>query len=148
MEMKFNKVHTNKDITISTVVLLAGAGLFFISKALGIFIAVCALLMFIIYKGGYKKDGEGVLLDKSSEDLCKVCKTSFVEYLNGKNVPLIVKRGSEGGTVRLDVYYNREERIAYAQLYEYANYSYEPVTEMVQLSGDRAGKLFECLGVS
>lgn len=138
MEMKFKRVHTNKDITISTVVLLAGIGLFFINKWLGIFVAACGLLLFLIYKGGYKKDGKGVMLLKKSEDLCKVCKISFVEYLSGKNVPLIVKRGSEGGSVRIDLYYNREERIAYAQFFEFSNYSYEPLTEIVELNGERA----------
>ena len=79
MEYTFKKVHTAKDLAISTIVLLAGIGLFFINKGLGITIAVCGLAMFLLYKGGYKKDGKGIVLQKKSEDLCKCCKPSVVE---------------------------------------------------------------------
>ena len=71
MENNFKKIHTGKDLTISTIVLLAGAGLFFVNRGLGICIALCGLIMFLIYKGGYRKDGQGVVLQKKSEDLCK-----------------------------------------------------------------------------
>ena len=53
MEINFNKVHTIKDLAISTIILLAGIGLFFANKGLGIIIAVCGLAMFFLYKGGY-----------------------------------------------------------------------------------------------
>ena len=56
MEINFKKVHTGKDLAISTIVLLAGIGLFFVNKGFGITIAVCGLAMFFLYKGGYKKD--------------------------------------------------------------------------------------------
>ena len=61
MEINFKKVHTGKDLAISTIVLLAGIGLFFINKGLGITIAVCGLAMFLLYKGGYKKDGKCIV---------------------------------------------------------------------------------------
>ena len=35
MEYDFKKVHTSKDLAISTIVLLAGVGLFFVNKGLG-----------------------------------------------------------------------------------------------------------------
>ena len=93
MQINFKKVHTGKDITISSIILLAGIGLFFVNKGLGICIAVCGLLMLLIYKGGYKKDGKGAVLTKKSEDLCKGCRTSIVEFLGGKDtIPYIKKR--------------------------------------------------------
>ena len=73
MEINFKKVHTGKDITISSITFLAGIGLFFVNKGLGVCIAVCGLLMLLIYKSGYKKDGKGAALTKKSEDLCKGC---------------------------------------------------------------------------
>ena len=47
MEINFKKVHTLKDLAISTIVLLVGIGLFFVNKGLGITIAVCGLAMFL-----------------------------------------------------------------------------------------------------
>lgn len=141
MEINFKRVHTGKDLAISTIVLLAGIGLFFVNKGLGICIAVCGLALFLIYKAGYKKDGQGIVLTKKSEDLCKACRGSIVKYLGGKDCIPTVKKGNEGGSVRLDVYYNKAEGVAYAQLYDFCNYTYEPATEVVELKGNRANTL-------
>ena len=145
MEINFKKVHTGKDLAISTIVLLAGIGLFFVNEGLGITIAVCGLAMFFLYKGGYKKDGKGIVLQKKSEDLCKACKSSVVDYLNGKDVTPQIKKGNEGGSVRLDVYYNAAARIAYAQLFDFRGYDYEPETDVVELHSPRADKLIPLL---
>lgn len=141
MKINFKKVHTGKDITISSITLLAGIGLFFVNKGLGVCIAVCGLLMLFIYKGGYKKDGKGAVLTKKSEDLCKACRTSILEFLGGKDTVPYIKKGNEGGSVRLDVYYNQAADIAYAQLYDFCNYTYEPATEIVELKGETATRL-------
>lgn len=145
MEYKFKKVHTGKDLAISTIVLLAGAGLFFVNKGLGICIGVCGLFMYLVYKGCYKKDGMGILLTRKSEDICKACRTSIVEFLEGKNTVLTIKKGNEGGSIRLDVYFNKAEQVAYAQLYDFCNYTYEPATGVVELKGDKADKLISLL---
>ena len=145
MEYNFKKVHTSKDLTISTIVLLAGIGLFFINKGIGICIAICGLFMFLIYKGGYKKDGQGILLTRKSVELCKCCKPSIVEFLNGKDVTPQIKEGCEGGSIRLDVYYNAEAGVAYAQLYDFCNYSFEPETEVIELHSPKADKLISQL---
>ena len=145
MEYNFKKVHTGKDLAISTIVLLAGAGLFFFNKGLGICIATCGLFMLLFYKGGYKMDGHGVVLQKKSEDLCKCCKSSITDYLAGKDVTPQIKKGNEGGSVRLDVYYNAAEGIAYAQLYDFRNYTYEPETDVIEIHSLRSEKLISQL---
>ena len=145
MDINFKKVHTGKDLAISTIVLLAGAGLFFVNRGLGICIAVCGLLMLLFYKCGYKKDGKGVLLTKESEDICKACRTSVIEFLEGKNTTPTIKQGNDGGSVRLDVFFNKSENVAYAQLYDFCNYTYEPATGIVEIKGDRAEKLISLL---
>ena len=145
METSFKKVHTGKDLTISTIVLLAGIGLFFANKGLGITIAACGLAMFFLHKGGYTKDGQHIVLQKKSEDLCKCCKPSVVEYLNGKDVTPQIKKGNEGGSVRLDVYYNEAAGVAYAQLFDFRNYAYEPETELIELHSPRADMLISQL---
>lgn len=141
MEINFKRVHTGKDLSISTIVLLSGIGLFFLNKGLGILIAVCGVILLLICKEGYRKDGQGPVLTKKSEDLCKACKNSIVDFLGGKDVTPVIRKGNEGGSVRLDVFFNEAEGVAYAQLYDYCNYIYEPVTEVVELKGDKAAVL-------
>ena len=145
MEYNFKKVHTGKDLTISTIVLLAGIGLFFVNKGLGLCVAICGLAMFLIYKGGYKIDGQGILLQKKSKELCKCCKPSIAEYLNGKDVTPQIKEGNEGGSVRLDVYYNAASGIAFAQLYDFCNYAFEPITGVIEIHSPKADKLISQL---
>ena len=145
MEYNFKKVHTGKDLAISTIVLLTGVGLFFVNKGLGICIGICGLFMYLAYKGGYKKDGQGILLTRKSEDICKACRTSIVEFLEGKNTVPTIKQGNEGGSIRLDVYFNKDEQVAYAQLYDFCNYTYEPATGIIELKGDKADKLISLL---
>ena len=145
MEYNFKKVHTGKDLAISTIVLIAGAGLFFVNKGLGICIGICGLFMYLVYKGGYKKDGKGILLTRKSEDICKACRTSIVEFLEGKNTVPTIKQGNEGGSIRLDVYFNKDEQVAYAQLYDFCNYTYEPATGIIELKADKADKLISLL---
>ena len=145
MEYNFKKVHTGKDLAISTIVLLAGVGLFFVNKGVGICLIICGLFMFLVYKGAYRKDGKGILLTRKSEDVCKACRSSIVEFLEGKNTVPTINQGNEGGILRLDVYFNKAEGVAYAQLYDYNNYTYEPATGVVELKGDRAEKLLSLL---
>ena len=145
MEYNFKKVRTGKDLAISTIVLLAGAGLFFVNKGLGICIGICGLVMYLVYKSGYKKDGKGILLTRKSEDICKACRTSIVEFLEGKNTVPTIKQGNEGGSIRLDVYFDKDEQVAYAQLYDFCNYTYEPATGIIELKGDKADKLISLL---
>ena len=145
MECNFKKVHTGKDLAISILVLLAGAGLYFLNPGLGICIGTCGLLMCLFYKKGYKINGKGIWLTKESEDICKECRTSIIEFLEGKNPVPVIKQGTEGGSIRLDVYFNKSENVAYAQVYDFCNYDYEPATGIIELDGDRAEKLISLL---
>lgn len=141
MEYNFKKVHTRKDLAISTIVFFAAICLLLVNKELGFCTGFCSILMFVFYKGGYKLDGQGILLTKYSEQLCKDCMPSIIDFLNGKDVIPQIKKGFEGGSVRLDVYYNATARIAYAQLFDFINYIYVPVTEIVELNTPKADKL-------
>lgn len=145
MEYNFKKVRTGKNLILSTIVLLAGIGLFFVNKGLGICIGICGLAMFIICKDGYKLNGSGIVLSGRSEDICKACRTSIIEFLEGKNTTPTIKKGSDGGCVRLDVYFSEAEQVAYAQLFDFCDYAYEPATGIVELKGDRAVKLLSLL---
>ena len=145
MEYNFTRVHTPKDLAISSIIFFAGVGLFFVNKGIGITLTICGLAMLAIYKAGYKKDGQGVVLQKKSENLCKCCMPSITEYLAGKDVNPEVKKGNEGGCVRLDVYFNAPAGIAYAQLFDFRNYTFEPETGVVELHSARADKLISKL---
>ena len=62
-------------------------------------------------------------------------------FLHGKDIEPEVDTTALGGIVRLEVYYNADAAIAYAQLFDFSNYTYEPATEIVELRGPKAEKL-------
>ena len=69
------------------------------------------------------------------------CRNSLLDYLNGKDVEPEVQQSGTGGVVRLEVYYNADAEVAYAQLFNFSNYTYEAATDMVELHSPKAEKL-------
>ena len=141
MEIILKRVHTAKDLVISAIVLVAGIGLYFLNAGLGITIIVCGLLLLVFYKAGYKREGEDIVLHKEALDVSHSCRDSLKGFLEGKDVEPEVNTNINGGVIRLEVYYNADAAIAYAQLFDFSNYTYEPATEIVELRGPRAEKL-------
>lgn len=145
MEIKFKKVHTAKDLIISILVIAAGVGLYFVNEGLGGVIGVCGLLLLLFYKAAYKGIGDDTLLTKKALDVASSCRNSLLDYLNGKDVEPEVQQPGAGGVVRLEVYYNKEAGVAYAQLFNFSNYTYEAATDMVELHSPKADKLINKL---
>lgn len=141
MDIEFKKVHTGKDLAISGITLAAGIGLYFLNAGLGGVIGVCGLLMLLLYKAGYKANGEGPVLTKKAQDISHACRQSVVDYLNGKDVTPELKGAALGASARLEIYSNKEAGIVYAQLFDFSNYNYEKATEIVELHSPRADKL-------
>ncbi|MGM9780643.1 MAG: hypothetical protein ACI3Y7_02190 [Candidatus Cryptobacteroides sp.] len=138
MDIIFKKVHTLKDLALSVAITLSGIGLYFLNAGLGILIGVCGLLMILFYKASYKRAGENTLLKKEAVDICSSCRDSLKDFLDGKDVQPEVKTSPQGAVIRLEVYYNARASVAYAQLFDFSNYSYVPATEIVELRGPRA----------
>ncbi len=138
MEIKFKKVHTVKDLIISIIMVAAGAGLYFVNVGLGSLFGVCGLLMLIFYKAAYKREGEDTLLRKTALDISNSCRDSLKEFLDGKDMEPKVETSVNGGSIRLEVYYNAAASIAYAQMFDFSNYAYIPATEIVEIHGNKA----------
>lgn len=143
MEINMKKVHTSKDITISSIILVAGIGLAFVNVGLGCLIGAAGALMLILYKSGYRIEGENTVLYKEAQDIAKTCKSSLKDFLDGKNTEPIVDTQQEGGVIRIEMYYNTKDAIAYVQLFDFIDFAYVPSTDVVELRGTRALKLIE-----
>ena len=145
MEIKLKKVHTAKDLAISATILAAGIGLYFVNAGLGGVIGICGLLMLLFYKAGYNRAGEGIVLKKKALDVAHTCRDSLKGFLEGKDVEPVIKTNLNGGVIRLEAYYNTDAAIAYVQLFDFSNYTYEPATGIVELRGPKADKLISKL---
>ncbi|MBQ9819629.1 MAG: hypothetical protein IJM60_05050 [Bacteroidales bacterium] len=141
MEIHFKKVYTAKDLVISAITLAAGIGLYFINAGIGIVVAVCGLLLLLFLKSGYKRSGDNLVFKKKAFDVAHTCRDSLKGFLEGKDVEPEVRTNMDGGIIRLEVWYNTEAAIAYAQLFDFSNYNYEPATELIELHDSKALKL-------
>ncbi len=141
MEIKIKSVHTVKDLIISVVTLSAGIGLFFVNKGLGAVIFACGLLLLLFFKSGYKREGESVVLTKKAFDVARHCRESVKGFLDGEDVDPEIDTKTDGSVVRLEIYYNADAAVAYAQLFDFASYAYEAATEIVELRDGRARTL-------
>lgn len=145
MEITFKRVHTVKDLIISAIVLAAGIGLFFVNHGLGIVVAVCGILLLLFFKGGYKREGEDIILRKKALDVAHSCRESLKGFLDGKDVEPEIKTTMNGGIIRIEVWYNAASSIAYAQLFDFSDYTYQPATELVEIRGPKAQTLISKL---
>lgn len=137
MEIHFKKVYTPANLIISGICIIAGIALFFVNKVLGCAIVICGLIT-LLYKSGYKRDGEGPLLRKKSLELRSICRPSLLDFLSGKHNEPIIEPGNEGGTILLEVWYSKNDSIAYAQLSDYRELNFQKATEIIELTPEDA----------
>lgn len=145
MENNFKKVHAPVDLIISGLIVAAGIGLFFVSKWGGIAVALCGLLLFLVYKSGWKREGDDTPLRHRTVEVSRNCKTSLMEFLEGKNEEPNVRLGNEGGTLLLEVWYASDLSKSYVQLSEYVELRFQKITEIVELNENATQKLLSKL---
>lgn len=147
MKINFRKVHTAQDLIISAVIISAGAGLLFLNTGLGVIVIFCGVMSLLFYKAGYRRgDGDGPVFSKEAIDVAVSCRQSIKDFLDGKDVDPQLDPPGTGGVVRVEVYFNRKDRVAYAQLFDFANYAYEEATDIVELQSPQSDRFISKLG--
>ena len=129
MENNFVKVHSNRDIFVSALILVAGIVLIFVNNILGIVIILCGLLFFLLHKSGYKFNNQGFVLQKKSIELSRKCQQSVLDFLNGQNKEPHLIKGNEG--------------TAYAQVSVFQDLDFRKITEIIELNSSDAQILIE-----
>ena len=137
-EIQIKRVHTFLDLAIATVVFAAGVGIYFLLPGWGILFCLIGVLLFAFYKRANKRVGDSALLKEKSLDLAPECRNSIIGFLEGKSDFLELHAASEGDHLYLEVYFNTEEVLAYARLYDVAENRFEPATDMKELQDARA----------
>ena len=145
MEIIFKRVHSGKDLAISSATIAVGIGLYFANAALGVLIASCGLLMLLFYKAACKREGDDILLERSALELPVSRREALKGFLEGKDVEPDLGGIAEGVIIRMEMFYNADASLAYVQLFDFVNYSYVPATGLVELRGERADKLIKTL---
>jgi len=140
-EFKIRKVHTVLDLVISAVVLAAGVGLYFVLPGWGILFSLIGILLFTFYKRANMCVGDKTLLKEKTLDLATDIREQLTAFLSGQaDIPELTPSG-EDEHLYLEVYYNADASVAYAQLYDVADSHFDPATPMRKLTGAPAASL-------
>ena len=126
---------------MAACLLAVGVALFFVNKAFGVTIILIALIEFLIFKSGYKVEGDKLLLKKKSLELSKHCRSSVLDFLEGKTQDPKFLYGNDGGTIMLEIWYNEKGQVAYARLLDYVDFSFQKATDILKLSEVNASKI-------
>lgn len=145
MEVNFKRVHTLNNIIITAIIAVAGIGLFFVNTGLGIALVFVAVLMFFLWKSGFRKEGVSTVFTKAAIDVPRSFRQNIIDFLEGTTDEVDFKEGCEGGCVRIEAFYNKSEQIVFAQLMDFSSYTYQPVGKVAELRGARATKFIETL---
>lgn len=73
------------------------------------------------------------------------CRNSLKGFLDGSNKKPEIIEGNDGGSIRLEVFYNQKDSIVYVQLYDFKDYVYQANGEMIKLTSDKAQTLLKLL---
>ena len=146
MQSSFKRTWSAKDLIISFGTAALGAVITFATSgwfsAVGVLVLIVGLCLIPCMRNSYRKDG--VAYRKAEINLPRDLKHQVLEFLSGSSdtLDLPAKEGL-GGTL-LEVYYSRNKK-AFAQVFEYADFSFAPQSEMVELTAKQAEKLLPYL---
>ena len=79
-----------------------------------------------ILKTGYRGSESGEMYCKQERFFSKNCKPELENAIAKSPCKVNLANENKGNGLRLDIYYNRKSGKAYAQLFEYVPYTYEP----------------------
>ena len=141
MEIRIKKVHTLLDLVVSVAVIAAGVGLYFVLPGWGILFCLIGVLLIVFWKRASKRVGESTLLKEIDVDLVPECRDALIGFLEGDGELPELRKSDDGDHLWMEVFFNKDEKVAYARLYEVAANNFEAATGMLELRGPKAEKL-------
>lgn len=131
MEKEFCRVRSAKDIIIWSFLVSAGCALVAFPtpvsiNVLGLFMVITGMILGFILKTGYRGSESGEMYCKQERFFSKNCKPELENAIAKSPCKVNLANENKGNGLRLDIYYNRKSGKAYAQLFEYVPYTYEP----------------------
>lgn len=131
--VNIKKVRSAKDYLITLVFLAAGVVLLFCSDSmfiLGCTLIVFALILFLAMRSSYVIEGKDGKFKRKTANYPKPKKDELISYLEGKSDKVIPE--APGGLL-MYVYYRCDKSSGYAQINDFDQYEYKPVTELLPL---------------
>lgn len=137
MNKTFIKARSLKDILITIILLILGIILIVVPESdginiLGFLFICCGTATAFVLKSLYKDTETDMKYEKTEKFFMHTMKDNISSALKCNNMKIDMSQENKGNGLRLDIYYNRNEKKAYLQLFEYIPYKYEACCEMIE----------------
>ena len=139
--VNIKKTRSAKDFIITLLFLAAGVGLLFCSDSmfiLGCTLIAFAVILFLAMKSSYVIEGKEGSFKRKTANYLKTKKEELVSFLEGKSDKVVSE--APGGLL-MYVYYRRDKSAGFAQINDFDQYMYKPITEMLPLNAGQVKAL-------
>ncbi len=139
--VNIKKTRSAKDIIVTLVFLAAGVALLFCSDSmfiLGLTVILFAVILFFAMRSSYVIEGKEGSFKRKIANFPKTKKEELVSFLEGRSDKVVPE--APGGLL-LYVYYHRDRSSGFARIFDFENYQYSPITEMLPLDAKQVKAL-------
>ena len=139
--VNIKKTRSVKDIIITLLFLAAGVALLFCSDSmfiLGCTLIVFAAILFLAMKSSYVIEGKEGSFRRKTANYPKTKKEEVVSFIEGRSTK--VPAEAPGGLL-MYIYYRRDKSAGFAQINDFDQYQYKPITEMIPLNAGQVKAL-------
>ena len=139
--VNIKKTRSVKDIIITLLFLAGGGALLFCSDSmfiLGCTLIVFAAVLFLAMKSSYVIEGKEGSFRRKTANYPKTKKEEVVSFLEGRSTK--VPAEAPGGLL-MYIYYRRDKSAGFAQINDFDQYQYKPITEMIPLNAGQVKAL-------
>lgn len=146
MNKKFIKVRTITDIAIAFILLITGIILVLLPTPVsvnifGFFMLVIGIILLAILKTGWQDPETKERYTKKEIFFHQSTKIQIINSLE-KHMELMDNLDNgKGEGLKMEIYYNKQNRKAFINLFEYVPYSYEPISPTFEYTIDKIVKL-------
>lgn len=139
--VNIKKTRSVKDIIITLLFLAGGVGLLFCSDSmfiLGCTLIVFAAVLFLAMKSSYVIEGKEGSFRRKTANYPKTKKEEVVSFLEGRSTK--VPAEAPGGLL-MYIYYRRDKSAGFAQINDFDQYQYKPITDLLSLGATQVKAL-------
>ncbi len=139
--VNIKKVRSAKDIIVSFVFLAAGVALLFCSDSmfiLGCTVIAFAVILFLAMKSSYTIEGKEGKFKRKVSNYPKTKKEELTAFLEGRSEKAVPE--APGGLL-MYVYYRSDKSGGFAQINDFDQYEYRPITDLLPLGAEQVKAL-------
>lgn len=106
----------------------------------GFFTLVVGVLLLAVLKTGWQDSKTKERYCKKEVSFHQNCKDKMLDALERHIGDIALPEESRGEGMRMEIYYNKQNRKAFVTLFEYVPYNYEPISPTVEYTVDEIAK--------